>query len=217
MITNADWQSVNRQLMADQRAELGDPPTADELQAYMEGKLSAEDEERIRELLVCYPDLARSLAEPFPAQPGFFEMHATTLYRGAAAIAAAVAILFGFLLWRDHHNAIDPRVSWKAVTLMPDGSRGAEQPIILEAETDYLLAPAILDQRQFAGYRVELLNVTTQPYRRVWSGTRERREDDTFVVDVQRSFLKRGRYQLVVYGVEGTREEQLARYSIRVP
>lgn len=217
MITKSDWQSVNRQLMADQREQLGDPPTAEELQAYMEGKLSGEEEERVRELLVCHPDLARSLTEPFPTQPGFFEMHTATLYRSVAAVAAAVALLFGFLLWRNSQEVTGPRVSWKAVTLMPDGTRGMEQPIILEPETDYLLAPAILDQREFAEYRVELIDVTTPPHRRVWSGTRERREDDTFVVDVQRSFLKKGRYQLVVYGVQGTNREQLARYSIRVP
>lgn len=217
MITKSEWQSVNRQLMADRREQLGDPPTAEELQAYMEGKLPEAEEERIRELLVCYPDLARSLAEPFPTQPGFFEMHAASLYRAAAAVAAAVALLFGFLLWRNQQEVTDPRVSWKAVTLMPDGARGIEQPIVLEAETDYLLAPAILDQQNYPEYRVELVNVTTQPHRIVWSGTRERREDDTFVVDVQRSFLKRGRYQLVVYGVNASRREQLARYSIRVP
>jgi hypothetical protein len=217
MITKADWQSVNQELMADQRERLGEPPTADELLAYMRGELPPEDEERVRELLVCYPELARSLAEPFPAQPGFFETHAVSFYRVAAAVAAAVAILFGVMLWRSQQTGIDPRVSWKAVTLMPDGSRGAEQPIVLEADTDYLLAPAILDQREFAGYRVDLVDAGTRPPRVVWSGRRERREDDTFVVDVQRSFLKPGRYQLVVYGIEGSRAEELARYTIRVP
>lgn len=217
MITKSEWQSANRQLMADRREQLGDPPTAEELQDYMDGKLPAEEEERIRELLVCYPDLARSLAEPFPTQPGFFEMYLPSIYRTVAVAAAAVALVFGFMLWRNQQEVTDPRVSWKAVTLMPDGARGIEQPIVLEPETDYLLAPAILDQQRFPEYRVELVNVTTQPHRIVWSGTRERRDDDTFVVDVQRDFLRRGRYQLLVYGVEGSRRERLASYSIRVP
>ncbi|HYC93137.1 MAG TPA: hypothetical protein VEO54_28285 [Thermoanaerobaculia bacterium] len=216
MSTKSDWQHVNQQLMADQRARLGDPPTSDELLAYMRGELSEAEEERIRDLLVCYPELARSLAEPFPEKPGF-TVPAVTLYRSVAAIAAAVALLFGFLLWRNAQDVTDPRVSWKAVTLMPDGSRGVEQPIILKRDTDYLLAPAILDQRRFAEYRVDLVSTGAKPERVVWSGTRERRQDDTFVVDVQRSYLKPGRYQLVVYGIEGSRSEQLARYSIRVP
>lgn len=217
MSTKSDWQHVSQQLMADQRERLGDPPTSDELLAYMRGELSEAEEERIRDLLVCYPELARSLAEPFPEKPRFFTVYAVPLYRSVAAVAAAVALLFAFMLWRNDRNVTDPRVSWKAVTLMPDGSRGVEQPIILEPDTDYLLAPAILDQRQFAEYRVDLVHTGVKPERVVWSGTRERREDDTFVVDVQRSYLKPGRYQLVVYGVEGTRREQLARYSIRVP
>lgn len=216
MNTKSDWQHVNQQLMADQRARLGDPPTSDELLAYMRGELSEAEEERIRDLLVCYPELARSLAEPFPEKPGL-TVPTVTLYRSVAAIAAAVALLFGFLLWKNNRNVTDPRVSWKAVTLMPDGSRGVEQPIILEPDTDYLLAPAILDQRQFAEYRVDLVHTGAKPERVVWSGTRERREDDTFVVDVQRSYLKPGRYQLVVYGIQEKRDEELARYSIRVP
>src|ERR1051325_10204358 len=65
MITKTEWQGLHQQLMADERKRMGDPPTAEEVLAYMSGELSAEEEERIRERLVCYPELVRTLTAPF--------------------------------------------------------------------------------------------------------------------------------------------------------
>jgi hypothetical protein len=66
MTTKAELQAARRAMMAEERARLGDPPTAEELLAYSRGELSPDQEERVRELLVCYPELARTLTEPFP-------------------------------------------------------------------------------------------------------------------------------------------------------
>jgi len=68
MITKSDFQAVQERLIAEERARLGDPPTVETMLAYTRGELNPEEEERVRALLVCYPDLARGLAEPFPAQ-----------------------------------------------------------------------------------------------------------------------------------------------------
>lgn len=68
MTSKSDWQDANRELIAEQRQRLGDPPTADELQAYSRGELSENEEERIRDLLVVYPELARMYAAPFPEE-----------------------------------------------------------------------------------------------------------------------------------------------------
>ncbi len=73
MITKTEWQTVTRQLMADDRRRLGEPPTAEEMLAYTRGELTPEQEARVRERLVCHPDLVRTLTEPFPAagaEPG---------------------------------------------------------------------------------------------------------------------------------------------------
>jgi hypothetical protein len=50
-----------------------EPPTAEEMLAYSRGELSAEEEARLQERLVQYPELVRTLTVPFPmegAKPG---------------------------------------------------------------------------------------------------------------------------------------------------
>jgi hypothetical protein len=69
MSEKSDWQEANRELIAEERRRLGDPPTAEEMLAYTRGELSESEEERIRDLIVAYPELARMYAEPFPDEP----------------------------------------------------------------------------------------------------------------------------------------------------
>jgi hypothetical protein len=68
MTDKKDWQDANRELMAGQREQLGDPPTAEEILAYSRGELSESEEDRVRDLLVAYPELARMYAAPFPEE-----------------------------------------------------------------------------------------------------------------------------------------------------
>jgi hypothetical protein len=68
MTNKSDWQDANRELLAEQREELGNPPTAEEILAYSRGELSESEEDRIRDLLVAYPELARMYAAPFPEE-----------------------------------------------------------------------------------------------------------------------------------------------------
>lgn len=68
MTRKSDWQDVSRELVAEERRTLGDPPTAEEMLAYSRGELSESEEERIRDLLVAYPELARMYAAPFPEE-----------------------------------------------------------------------------------------------------------------------------------------------------
>src|SRR5690349_11643112 len=69
MTDKSEWQEANRELMAEQRRRLGDPPTAEELLAFSRGGLSESEEERIRDLIVAYPELARMYGEPVPEEP----------------------------------------------------------------------------------------------------------------------------------------------------
>jgi hypothetical protein len=64
-----EWQEANRELIAEERRRLGDPPTVEEMLAYTRGELSEAEEERIQDLLVVYPELARMYCEPFPEEP----------------------------------------------------------------------------------------------------------------------------------------------------
>ena len=69
MTDKSEWQEANRRLMAEQRRALGDPPTAEEMLAYSRGELTEKEEERIRDLLVAYPELARMWGEAVPEAP----------------------------------------------------------------------------------------------------------------------------------------------------
>ncbi|HET8774335.1 MAG TPA: hypothetical protein VFP80_11105 [Thermoanaerobaculia bacterium] len=69
MTDKSEWQEANRELLAEERRKLGAPPTAEEMLAFTRGELSESEEERIRDLLVAYPELARMYSEPFPDEP----------------------------------------------------------------------------------------------------------------------------------------------------
>jgi hypothetical protein len=217
MITREDWLTVNRELMAEQRERLGEPPTAEELLAYMKGELSEVEQEAMRERLVAWPELARSLAEPFPEEPNVVRRNVFT-YSKAMAIAATVLLLFGGLLWREYKRAGEPRATWQTIPLLPDGARGPELSPVLPANADYVLVPALNDDRVFSDYRIDIIDVKARPERVVWSRANlQRRENDTLVIYVRRAFLERGRYRLAVYGLEGRREIRLETYTFRVP
>jgi hypothetical protein len=141
MITKLDWQAVHAQLLAERRRRLGDPPTVEEMLAYSRGELSQEDEERVRALLVSYPELLRALGADFtdddvqPGDPDYLPEEAVTrqwndfqkrmggrggeggagrvlrFWRATAAIAAALAVAFGVLLSRAQAKVDHPRIA----------------------------------------------------------------------------------------------------------
>lgn len=78
MTKHSDWQEAERRLMAEAREQLGELPTAEEMLSYGRGELSEQEEERIREFLVAYPELARAWFAPFPEAPREGEADAVT-------------------------------------------------------------------------------------------------------------------------------------------
>jgi len=244
MITKSDWQSVKQELMADERRRL-EPPTAEEALAYTRGELSAEEEARIQERLVCYPELVRTLTAEFPAEgaePGDpdyvtdaeFTMHWEAMkkrmspapregrvlqfWRWTAAVAATIAIVLGGSLWQATIRMAQPRVVWDQQVLYPDGRRGGGQDAVLltgQGES-VLLAVPLIGQRDYTRYRLEIVDAGSA--RAVWSsGPLAPRDDETFVILVPRRFFEPGLYQVAVYGITGAAEERLATYSVRVP
>lgn len=104
MIKKTDWQAAYRDLIAEGRQRLGEPPTAEAVLAYYRHELAEDEAAVIREFLVYYPELARVLEEPFPfpceERPGAAEFlseedlgrhWASLRARVQAANAAAVA------------------------------------------------------------------------------------------------------------------------------
>ena len=67
MIKRAVWEAVYRELIADERKRLGEPPTAETLLAYSQGELDTDETARVQEFLILYPELARALVAPFPS------------------------------------------------------------------------------------------------------------------------------------------------------
>ncbi|HKO56962.1 MAG TPA: hypothetical protein VJ276_13890 [Thermoanaerobaculia bacterium] len=144
--------------------------------------------------------------------------------RAAAAVAAmlvlAIAGLLGQARWSAHRLQTElskPRAASEYVVLMPDGQRGhAPQPVKLSPDADAtmivapLVGPPSLDAYQ--------LQIVDEKGGVLWTSGRLRlRDDDTFAILVPRAFLKPGRHKVVLYGLDGSREEQLATYSLRVP
>jgi len=145
MMNRTDWQAVRDAMIADDRAKLGEPPTVDELLAYERGELSDHDAERVRQLLIAYPDLARAYAAPFPSEgelpddvvdrqwkafqrAGKPEARVLPFWRGVAALAATVALVFGTMLWRTRAELRQPHLLPPEPTILtPDGRRGLDQ------------------------------------------------------------------------------------------
>jgi hypothetical protein len=250
VIRNPTWDAVHRELMNVDRQRLGEPPAVEEMLAYGRGELSPEEESRVRELLVAYPELARAMAAQFPsddAQPGdddylsdedvakqwarlperirgrsaerVPEGRVLRFWQAFGAIAATLAIVSGALLWRAQSQLAQPRIAWDEQLLEPDGRRGngdASPILSAEGESVLLVAP-LINQPYSADYRVELVDVTQTP-RTVWSSSSlRRRANDSFAILVPRSFLTPGKYQVVLYGMDGGKEERMATYTLRVP
>lgn len=254
MTNDADWQAVQQEMTEEERRKLGEPPTAEEMLAYTRGELSAEDAGRVRAWLVCNPDLARALMQPFPsddAKPGdpdflspeeLAKQWASLQQRiqdpakaGGArvlrfpspwtALAAALALVFAGLYWQAESRARrldralhEPR-ALESQLLLPDGRRGVEQATSLTANGErFVLDLALFNAARFETYRVEMSDENPEPSRQPWRSAAIRAADEeTLSVDISRTYLKPGRYRIVVYGIEGSREERLDSYTLRVP
>jgi hypothetical protein len=243
MITKSDWQSANQQLMADERRRL-EPPTAEEMLAYMRGELSEEEEKRIQERLACHPELVRTLTAEFPeaAQPGDpdyvtdaeyaghwkalqarikrapKEARVLQFWRWSAGVAAGLAVVASAAWWQATDKISQPRVVTEQWVLSPDGRRGGGAKVVTltgRGESVLLTVPLIGPQ-DYTRYRLELIEARTK--RAVWkSGALEPADDDTFVILAPRRFFDPGVYQVEVYGINGATEEPLATYSLLVP
>jgi hypothetical protein len=246
MNTKSDWQTVNEQLMAENRRRLGEPPTDDEILAYTRGELSVEEEERMREHLVCHPELLRALAVQFPAEgaapgdpdsitdeewPAHWAALQKRMVRGRVvdfrrhawtALAAVVALAFAGLYWQAEWKARRPHVIAGEVTLLSDARRGPAGPPqtlahwLDESGHSVVLTAVVSDPQEHDAYRVAILDANGS--RALWRSERvQPRDDQRVAIVVPRSFLLPGNYRIVLYGLEGSREETLAIYSVHVP
>jgi hypothetical protein len=242
MITKAALQTVNDELKAEQRRALGDPPTAEQLLAYVRGQLDGQEEERVRDLLVCHPEIACTVAVPFPrdaAQPGEDDflsdaelanewaqlqrrLHRTRSRTGGGvlqfphaltALAAAIALVFAGLYWQ----AQSQLHRLDAPRLVVD------EQLLQPDERTRGGQPAVTLTARGDSFllvvpvapeatQLAIMERTAAGERLLWSGEAVPRSDGTFAVMVPRRFLAPGEYQLVV----SAGAERLATYSVRV-
>lgn len=244
MKNKSEWQDANRRLMAEQRETLGDPPTAEEMLAYDRGELNAEEEERIRDLLVAYPELARMYSAPFPEEPeagvsneainhgwedvqrrlGITVMptHARMRNYIPTTIAAALALVFFGLFVqadsraRDNARGCDlPRVLGAPQELEAGSIRGGGSPTTLRKDGDaYLLKPQLFNQVHYPDYSIELHDKNGA----VWaSPSAQPDEKGAFQIVIPHSFLRPGVYQLRIFGVDGEGRREVGKYDVGVP
>jgi len=244
MTNKSEWQEANRRLMAEQREKLGEPPTAEEMLAYSRGELSENEEERIRDLLVAYPELSRMYAAPFAeeGEPAVSDDQIAAgledvkrRLRGTAVplrapvrrylpttIAAALALLFFGLFVqaesraRHARGSQPPRVLGEAQALYPDNSRGTTAPTTLRKDGEaYLLKPHLITKVRYPHYNIELHDTKGL----VWTGhAAEPAEDNVFQIVIPHDFLRPGiPYQLRVVGIDGETPKEVGSYDVAVP
>ncbi|MDP9190213.1 MAG: hypothetical protein M3P06_00735 [Acidobacteriota bacterium] len=141
------------------------------------------------------------------------------------ALAAALALVFAGLYWQAQTKASRltrelhaPR-ALESQLLLPDGRRGAEQATPLSAQGErFVLDLALFDGARFDTYRVEMREASADPAQSPWRSDAIRAAgEETLSIDVTRTYLKPGKYQIVVFGIDGTREQRLETYTLRVP
>lgn len=217
MITKNDWDAAAGAAIAAERDRLGGPPSAEEVVDYLEGRLSPTESERVRLLLVYYPELTNLLREPRKRN------HWRFAGRIAASVLIAIGALYALVLQRNirhlEREAAMPQVVGPAHTLNahhPRNARAPQQPYELPAgETVHRLAPAVIGE--FAEYRLDLIDVNGEEPKTVWRAERVRRaQGEPLEILVPRAFLHKSNYRLDVYGITGSRTELLERFPLRV-
>lgn len=243
MITKSDWHAANQALMADDRRRI-DPPTDEEMLAYTRGELTAEEEARVQERLSCYPELVRTLTEPFPmegAEPGDadylsddeFAAHWTAMqkrmkgaarrdngrvlqfWRWSAAMAAALALVFGSLLWQERSRHARPEV-WADQIILPDGRRGAtETPVLPARGPNIVLIAWLANGGDYEQHEIEIVDYERKTT--VWRTALAMNDDNDYLtVAVPREFLAPGKYQMQVYGRNAAAREVIETYTFEV-
>jgi hypothetical protein len=86
----------------------------------------------------------------------------------------------------------------------------------LTAADDFFFVPWV-GEAPYENYRAEIVDVAT-PAQTVWASKPDpRRADGTVMIVLSRGSLNPGKYKLVVYGINGLRQEPLSSYTLRIP
>src|SRR5205085_5531912 len=146
--------------------------------AYRSGELSGDEEARVRDLLVCWPELLRALMTPYPdddaeALPPEVVERQWQAMRGEiggggrvvpfrhalTAVAAALAVILGALLWQAKMELRRPRALPQQI-LLPDTRRGGGDgaTTVISSGDASLLTPTLVGDQRFEAYRFDLID-----------------------------------------------------------
>ena len=245
MMDKSDWEVVRRRLIEDGRERAGDPPTAEEVEALFNGELPDEAAERVRNLLVYYPEMARvMMAEPpapettiltdeerakdwaaiqrriHPAIP-IRRRRPSRVYAYAAALL--LALLLGAIAYYESrlqqpvHLQIAQRVHRSQ--LRPDAlirGSGSAAPIVLPVADDYVLDLLTSHTTHYGEYRIEMIDVDTGQKRSLRTGLPES-PSGVYEFSARNAVLKPGgHYRFILYGASSGKLERLATYTVRI-
>ena len=247
MITKSDWQAVARQLreeagapptaeevLAFTRGELSPAEEASvrerlvchpDLMRTLTAPFPAEGAKRgdpdymtDAEYEFHWASLRRKMQRSAPPAIASGPGRALHIWRFAAAIAAAIAVVLGASLWQANLKLAEPRIVSEQQVIFPDGRRGGNQQaaVLSERGDSVLLVIPLIEQTEYQRYRLELVDTASR--NSIWkSQPLAQRDDETFTLLVSRRSLKPGTYEVVVSGLTGETEEKIATYSVRVP
>lgn len=246
MIERDEWDEAADAWIAAERERLGGPPSPEELGAYMNGELAGPEAARIRALLVYYPELTSLLAEAVP-EPADDLLSDVEVARDRAALQARltaddqqflhhllpmaasviIAVLTALLLQsrfelaRLRRESDLPYVHAARHELRTERSRGratTARPYELPPhETRYMLALILADSHDYGKFRIDIVDLTTDGGKIVWSTPAARPVDGAFELSVPRQFLHAGTYRIDVSGGVSDAPRHLESFWIDVP
>jgi hypothetical protein len=241
MVHENDWERARLDLTTRGRERAGDPPTPEEIVAYSRGELPPAEEERVREALSYYPELAKMLSEtdddeyepllsgaelaadwrrvqqrlPRTSEP---VVPLSWPWQWATAASLALAAVLGVLYLNLLREKQQPREHVERAVLLehtPRGTGASLQALELQPSTEYVvLTLTLLDEAPAGPFSVEMRDTSTAPPSIVWKSAITRGRDGTFSFEVPRPFLTASEYQLDLYA--SGKEKPIATYAFEL-
>lgn len=203
MITN-DWDQALDDWVEQERERLGGPPTPEEVVAYRRGELNDADAERVRTLLVYYPELTSLLV------PDDRPVTRTSFIRYLPLAAGVLIALLSIPQWRERS---EPHVLESRHELHAVRARGAEAPLydLPAGKERYLLTLVPFAASDFTKCRVAIVRDGDVVWQSVTST-----QDGTIVLSIPHTLLEKGTHRIDVYSIDPDGEYRLDRYRVRL-
>lgn len=220
MMTKSDWDRAGEDFMAAERERLGGPPTPEEVVAFLAGELPEREAERVRALLVYYPELTSILTAERPARTPAKVVRAFPMRRVFPLAASLAAMLFAGLFARTQWLLRQPSMISERHVLEPLRHRGG--PLDSHAyrlpasEGEHLLVLPLEEHPPYPRYRLDIIDAGRTSPKEVWSEIVTPTDfDGTLTVAIPNEFLDRSTYRIDVYGIAGSKAQRLDSYAIQ--